>query len=144
MNSFNSELSIAIQIFASIFAFACAGIIHDHPEPLEAETDHSLKVSHEHATSHQSFKLHHYHAVPVYIKDHHLVKSPIEIGGLKHVHKVSERNIFRLMQLYYIIIIIVCHMLSCVGAASERRTTSRPRSHTGESHRRKGSYARRV
>lgn len=62
--------------------------MHDHPEPLEAETDHQLKISHEHATSHQSFKLHHYHAVPVYIKDHHLLKSPIEVGGLKHIHKV--------------------------------------------------------
>lgn len=66
-----------------------AGVIHDE-EPLEAETDHHHKIDHEHAQSHQSFKIHHYHAVPVYVKheDQHLLKNPIEVGGVKHKLKV--------------------------------------------------------
>lgn len=72
---------------------AYAGIIHDHHthESIEAETDHHHKIDHEHATSHQSFKLHHYHAVPVYVKheDQHLLKNPIEVGGVKHKLKVK-------------------------------------------------------
>lgn len=64
-------------------------MIHDE-EPLEAETDHHHKIDHEHAQSHQSFKIHHYHAVPVYVKheDQHLLKNPIEVGGVKHKLKV--------------------------------------------------------
>lgn len=55
------------QILCSMFAISLAGIIHDS-EPLESETDHHHKIDHEHATSHQSFKIHHFHAVPVYVK----------------------------------------------------------------------------
>lgn len=77
---------------------ALAGIIHDHHdfeehhshhEPIE-ETDHHHKVEHDHATSHQSFKIHHFHPVPVYVKkeDQHLLKHPIEVGGVHHKLKV--------------------------------------------------------
>lgn len=89
------------KIFSSIISITLAGIIHDHHdfeehehhdhhEPIE-ETDHHSKVEHEHATSHQSFKLHHYHAVPVYVKkeDQHLLKHPVEVGGVKHKLKVK-------------------------------------------------------
>lgn len=78
-------------------SIALGGIIHDHHsfdehshhEPIE-ETDHHHKVDHEHATSHQSFKIHHFHPVPVYVKkeDQHLLKHPIEIGGVDHKLKV--------------------------------------------------------
>ena len=74
-----------------MFGLAFGGVIHDHhEEPSESETDHHLKVEHEHATSHQSFKVHHFHAVPVYVKkeDQHYLKKPVEIGGLKHKLKV--------------------------------------------------------
>lgn len=65
-------------------------MIHDE-EPLEAETDHHHKIDHEHATSHQSFKIHHFHAVPVYVKheDQQFLKHPVEVGGIKHKLKVS-------------------------------------------------------
>lgn len=71
---------------------ALGGIIHDHYEHQEPEeeTDHHHKVEHEHATSHQSFKIHHFHAVPVYVKkeDQKYLKNPIEISGIKHKLKV--------------------------------------------------------
>lgn len=73
----------------SLFALSLAGVIHD-AEPLESETDHHHKIDHEHATSHQSFKIHHFHAVPVYVKheDAHYLKNPVEVGGVKHKLKV--------------------------------------------------------
>lgn len=79
-----------IQLFCSLFAVTLGGIIHDS-EPIEAETDHHHKIDHEHATSHQSFKIHHFHAVPVYVKheDQHLLKNPIEVGGVNHKLKVN-------------------------------------------------------
>ncbi|XP_020801797.1 histidine-rich glycoprotein [Drosophila serrata] len=69
-----------------------------HQEPEHEETELHHEVDHKHATSHQSVKFHHYHAVPVYIKkeDQHLVKKPIEIGGtkqkLKILHPKTEHN----------------------------------------------------
>lgn len=77
-------------MLCSLFTIALGGVIHDE-EPLEAETDHHHKIDHEHAQSHQSFKIHHYHAVPVYVKheDQHLLKNPIEVGGVKHKLKVN-------------------------------------------------------
>ncbi|XP_034670489.1 histidine-rich glycoprotein [Drosophila subobscura] len=71
---------------------------HASYEPEHEETELHHEVEHKHATSHQSVKFHHYHAVPVYIKkeDQHLVKKPIEIGGtkqkLKILHPKSEHN----------------------------------------------------
>lgn len=62
---------------------------HQHLSQHEAEpskTNHDHKVEHKHATSHQSFKIHHFHPVPVYVKKD---KHPIEIGGVKHKLKVS-------------------------------------------------------
>ncbi|XP_031636421.1 uncharacterized protein LOC116349224 isoform X1 [Contarinia nasturtii] len=78
-----------IFILCSLFALSLAHVIHD-VEPLESETDHHHKIDHEHAISHQSFKIHHFHAVPVYVKheDQHYLKNPIEVGGVKHKHKV--------------------------------------------------------
>lgn len=78
-------------MLCSLFTIALGGVIHDE-EPLEAETDHHHKIDHEHAQSHQSFKIHHYHAVPVYVKheDQHLLKNPIEVGGVKHKLKVKH------------------------------------------------------
>ncbi|KAH8317429.1 hypothetical protein KR074_000088 [Drosophila pseudoananassae] len=71
---------------------------YEHHEPEHEETELHHEVDHKHATSHQSVKFHHYHAVPVYIKkeDQHLVKKPIEIGGskqkLKILHPKTEHN----------------------------------------------------
>lgn len=83
-------------------ATAFAGIIHDHHhfEGHEApkETDHHHEIEHKHATSHQSFKFHHYHAVPTYIKkeDQEFVKHPVEVSGVKHnlkiVHPETEHH----------------------------------------------------
>ncbi|XP_005175346.1 histidine-rich glycoprotein [Musca domestica] len=62
------------------------------------DTEVHHEVEHKHATSHQSVKFHHYHAVPVYIKkeDQHLVKKPVEIGGtkqkLKILHPETKKN----------------------------------------------------
>lgn len=80
---------------SSLFALSLGGIIHD-AEPLESETDHHHKIDHEHATSHQSFKIHHFHAVPVYVKheDQHYLKNPIEVGGVKHKLKVTQIGSF--------------------------------------------------
>lgn len=89
-----------------MFAVSFAGVIHD-AEPLESETDHHHKIDHEHATSHQSFKIHHFHAVPVYVKheDQHYLKNPIEVGGVKHKLKVVETHFFpRIFRLNSIII----------------------------------------
>lgn len=83
-------------------AITYAGVIHDNShESLEAETDHHHKIDHEHATSHQSFKVHHFHAVPVYVKheDQHLLKNPVEVGGLKH--KLKVRRLHRLTINYF-------------------------------------------
>lgn len=65
-----------------------AGVIHDDGEG--AETHHHHEVDHKHATSHQSFKFHHFHAVPVYVKkeDQQFLKHPVEVGGIKHKLKV--------------------------------------------------------
>ncbi|XP_063709264.1 uncharacterized histidine-rich protein DDB_G0274557-like [Culicoides brevitarsis] len=69
-------------------AVTLAGVIHDDGEG--AETHHHHKVDHEHATSHQSFKFHHFHAVPVYVKkeDQQFLKHPVEVGGIKHKLKI--------------------------------------------------------
>ncbi|CAD7086735.1 unnamed protein product [Hermetia illucens] len=85
-------------ILLSLCTIALAGIIeHDysggHEEYGHAEiqdTDVHHEIDHKHATSHQSFKLHHFHPVPVYVKkeDQHLLKNPIELGGVKHKLKV--------------------------------------------------------
>lgn len=65
-----------------------AGVIHEDGEP--AETHHHHEIDHKHATSHQSFKFHHFHAVPVYVKkeDQQFLKHPVEVGGIKHKLKV--------------------------------------------------------
>lgn len=59
-----------------------------HAEPAKHETKHEHK--HKPATSHQTFKIHHFHAVPVYVKKEHqhLLKHPLEIGGVNHKLKV--------------------------------------------------------
>lgn len=73
-------------------AAAYAGVIHEEQDSEGYETAHNSDVDHKHATSHQSFKLHHFHAVPVYVKkeDQKYLKHPVEIGGLKHKLKVSQ------------------------------------------------------
>lgn len=85
-----------------MFALTLAGIIHES-EPLESETDHHHKIDHEHATSHQSFKIHHFHAVPVYVKheDQHYLKNPIEVGGVKHKLKVKNDDKIQCILLFY-------------------------------------------
>uniref|UniRef100_A0A1A9WV40 Histidine-rich glycoprotein n=1 Tax=Glossina brevipalpis TaxID=37001 RepID=A0A1A9WV40_9MUSC len=71
---------------------------HHEVAPHHEETEHHHHVEHKHAQSHQSVKLHHYHAVPVYVKkeDQHLVKKPVEIGDtkqiLKQIHPETEKN----------------------------------------------------
>lgn len=87
------------QLVCSLFTIALAGVIHD-AEPIEAETDHHLKIDHEHAQSHQSFKIHHFHAVPVYVKheDQHFLKNPVEVGGVKHKLKVINVHIMSRQQ----------------------------------------------
>lgn len=66
------------------------------------ETAHHHEVDHKHATSHQSFKVHHFHAVPVYVKkeDQKYLKDPIEVGGLKHKLKVCHSDIMKLFEIY--------------------------------------------
>ncbi|XP_023174489.1 histidine-rich glycoprotein [Drosophila hydei] len=89
----------------ALLALSSALKIHDYEheehakyEPEHEETEVHHEVDHKHATSHQSVKFHHYHAVPVYIKheDQHLIKKPIEIGGtkqkLKILHPKTEHN----------------------------------------------------
>lgn len=71
-----------------------AGVIHDYGDSKhehKEDTDHHSKVEHEHATSHQSFKIHHFHAVPVYVKkeDQHFLKHPVEVAGVNHKLKVG-------------------------------------------------------
>ncbi|XP_067636363.1 uncharacterized protein [Eurosta solidaginis] len=70
---------------------------HEYAEYKEPEeSEHHHEVEHKHATSHQSVKFHHFHPVPVYIKDKHLLKNPIEIGGtkqkLKILHPETEKS----------------------------------------------------
>lgn len=73
-----------------MFAATFAGVIHEE-QPLELESEHHHKIDHEHATSHQSFKIHHFHAVPVYVKHEDLkyLKHPVEIGDISHKLKVG-------------------------------------------------------
>lgn len=84
-----------LQILLTIFAAAYAGVVHDHEQNDNQgyETAHHSDIEHKHATSHQSFKIHHFHAVPVYVKkeDQKYLKHPVEIGGLKHKLKVSNK-----------------------------------------------------
>lgn len=89
-----------LKVFISLLSCVLAGVIQDYGEhnehlhePQASETDHHHKVEHEHATSHQSFKIHHFHPVPVYVKkeDQHFLKHPVEVGGVDHKLKVSER-----------------------------------------------------
>ncbi|XP_055694999.1 probable zinc transporter protein DDB_G0282067 [Lutzomyia longipalpis] len=85
-----------LLVISAVMASALAGIIHDDyghgggGGGGGSETDHHVEVDHKHATSHQSFKVHHFHAVPVYIKkeDQHLLKHPVEVSGVKHKLKV--------------------------------------------------------
>ncbi|XP_055854592.1 histidine-rich glycoprotein [Episyrphus balteatus] len=98
-------------LLCSVIGLAVGLKIHEHEyepeeyehahynEPSIEETEHHQEVDHKHsATSHQSVKFHHFHAVPVYIKkeDQHLLKNPIEIGGskqkLKILHPETEKN----------------------------------------------------
>nr|XP_014086583.2 histidine-rich glycoprotein [Bactrocera oleae] len=87
-------LKFILLSFACLLTLATALKIHDfehheyehHKEPEESEHHH--EVEHKHATSHQSVKFHHFHPVPVYIKDKHLLKNPIEIGGTKQKLKI--------------------------------------------------------
>uniref|UniRef100_A0A336M0J5 CSON009306 protein n=1 Tax=Culicoides sonorensis TaxID=179676 RepID=A0A336M0J5_CULSO len=76
---------ILLSICATV---TLAGVIHDDGEG--GETHHHHKIDHEHATSHQSFKFHHFHAVPVYVKkeDQQFLKHPVEVGGIKHKLKI--------------------------------------------------------
>lgn len=81
---------------------AFAGVIHEHHngggDEEISETEHHHEVDHKHATSHQSFKFHHFHAVPVYVKkeDQEFLKHPVEISGIKHnlkiVHPETEHH----------------------------------------------------
>lgn len=78
-------------------------IAADHAaEPAKHEAKHEHK--HKPATSHQTFKIHHFHAVPVYVKKEHqhLLKHPLDIGGVNHKLKVwmnesnSSKNILNM------------------------------------------------
>lgn len=129
---FKFFLIFFFQLFSSIFAIAYAGIIHDHSsEGLEAETDHHHKIDHEHATSHQSFKVHHFHAVPVYVKheDQHFLKNPVEVGGLKHKLKVCWTGF-----LISSIKLICCWFVSFAGSTSKDGTQPQPWADIGEPH----------
>ncbi|EAA07811.3 histidine-rich glycoprotein [Anopheles arabiensis] len=87
-------------IFVTLFVGVCyAGLIHHHDHDDDvSETEHHHNIEHKHATSHQSFKFHHFHAVPVYVKkeDQQFLKHPVEISGLKHnlkiVHPETEQH----------------------------------------------------
>ncbi|XP_039435086.2 histidine-rich glycoprotein-like, partial [Culex pipiens pallens] len=88
-----------VQIFVTLFAVCFAGIIHHRQDDEEvAETEHHHNIEHKHATSHQSFKFHHFHAVPVYVKkeDQQFLKHPVEVSGIKHnlkiVHPETEHH----------------------------------------------------
>lgn len=76
-----------------------------HEDGDAAETHHHHEIDHKHATSHQSFKFHHFHAVPVYVKkeDQQFLKHPVEVGGIKHKLKVfSPFHAFFLQKLLFI------------------------------------------
>lgn len=83
-------------VISAVVATTLAGVIHDDyghgggGGGGSSETDHHHEVEHKHATSHQSFKVHHFHPVPVYVKkeDQHLLKHPVEVSGVKHKLKV--------------------------------------------------------
>ncbi|XP_059621839.1 histidine-rich glycoprotein-like [Phlebotomus argentipes] len=83
---------LKLVVISAVFACALAGVIHEDfgGHGGESETDHHHEVEHKHATSHQSFKVHHYHPVPVYVKkeDQHFLKHPVEVSGVKHKLKV--------------------------------------------------------
>lgn len=59
-------------------------------EPVK-DTENHIEIEHdEHATSHQSFEMHHFKPTKVFIKKHDLSpKKPIEIGVTKHKFEVS-------------------------------------------------------
>ncbi|XP_026477079.1 keratin, type I cytoskeletal 10-like [Ctenocephalides felis] len=77
---------ITILVFGTLIACCMAG----HGEEALGETQYAHNVEHKHASSHQSFSQHHFHAVPVYVKheDAKLLHHPIELGGIKHNLKV--------------------------------------------------------
>lgn len=58
---------------------------------VQKDTEHHVEIKHEHGTSHQSFKMHHFHPAKVFIKkqDHQYLKKPIEVGVTKHSFKVD-------------------------------------------------------
>lgn len=60
-------------------------------EGVQQDTEHHVEIKHEHGTSHQSFKMHHFHPAQVFIKKQDLqyLKKPIEIGVTKHQFKVG-------------------------------------------------------
>lgn len=60
-------------------------------EGVQKDTEHHVEIKHEHGTSHQSFKMHHFHPAQVFIKKQDLqhLKKPIEIGVTKHEFKVG-------------------------------------------------------
>ncbi|CAG4996683.1 unnamed protein product [Parnassius apollo] len=98
-----------IEIILGLFAVAAAypGIIHDEIPQVEenyeqqgliGESGHHHQIQHEHAKSHQSIKIEHFHPVPVYIKKEHshLLKHPLEKGkteqNLKQIHPETEHS----------------------------------------------------
>ncbi|GAB0089746.1 histidine-rich glycoprotein [Sergentomyia squamirostris] len=82
---------LRLLVISAVIVSTLAGVIHDdYAHDGASETGHHHEIEHKHATSHQSFKVHHYHPVPVYVKkeDQHLLKHPVEISGVKHKLKV--------------------------------------------------------
>lgn len=96
-------LQICLALFVAVNASPFRvrrGVIHQ-----EAKGDDSLgasgfhhEIQHEHAKSHQSVKLEHFHPVPVYVKKEHahLLKHPLEKGksehGIKLLHPKTEHH----------------------------------------------------
>lgn len=58
---------------------------------VQQDTEHHVEIKHEHGTSHQSFKMHHFHPAKVFIKkqDLHYLKKPVEVAVTKHSFKVG-------------------------------------------------------
>lgn len=84
---------ISLQIKILVFGTLIASCLADHSHESLGETQYAHNVEHKHASSHQSFSQHHFHAVPVYVKheDAKLLHHPIELGGVKHKLKVSNK-----------------------------------------------------
>lgn len=95
-------MALVAAVTASPYRYK-RGIIHQEAE--EKSSGDSLgasgfhhEVQHEHAKSHQSVKLEHFHPVPVYVKKEHshLLKHPLEKGhsahNLKQVHPKTEHH----------------------------------------------------